>query len=138
MNNFEYPSFKRSSVPSTPARLNRRTAIRKRCLDCSAESRAEVEGCHHMDCQLYPYRMGNGKQDARARDRAIKTYCLWCCCGQRTEVILCPVKGCSLYPYRKSSVDHPTRTAIFCNKRPYRSSFQTSDTLTIHEEAPAQ
>ncbi len=137
MNNSECPSFKRSSAPSAPMKMNRRTAIRLRCLDCSAGSRAEVERCHYTDCPLHPFRMGTGKQNAKARHKAIKAYCLWCCCGQRTEVVLCPVKGCPLYPYRKSSVDHPTRTAMFCNKMPYRGSFKTSDDLTIHEEAPA-
>lgn len=31
-------------------------AIHKRCMDCSGNSRHEVENCRVYDCFLYPYR----------------------------------------------------------------------------------
>lgn len=31
-------------------------AIHKRCMDCSGQSRNEVENCRVYDCFLYPYR----------------------------------------------------------------------------------
>lgn len=33
-------------------------AIRKKCLDCSGDSRKEVRECVVLDCPLYPFRMG--------------------------------------------------------------------------------
>lgn len=39
--------------PATSALL---IAIRAKCLDCSGNSRREVEGCLLKDCPLYPYR----------------------------------------------------------------------------------
>lgn len=33
-------------------------AIRKKCLDCSGDSRKEVRGCVISDCPLHPFRMG--------------------------------------------------------------------------------
>lgn len=32
-------------------------AIRKKCLECSGNSRKEVENCAFKDCTLWPYRM---------------------------------------------------------------------------------
>lgn len=32
------------------------TAIRLKCMDCSGNSRREVERCKLKDCPLYPYR----------------------------------------------------------------------------------
>jgi len=115
--------------------MNRRTAIRKRCINCSAGSHTEVQVCGHPGCSLYPFRTGQGKQDARARDRAIKTYCRWCA-NSLGEVLHCPVTTCPLFPFRKFKVEHPVRTPIFCNDRPYRGHFQTSDTEGIPMEAP--
>lgn len=31
-------------------------AIRKKCLECSGNSRKEVIGCRYKDCALWPYR----------------------------------------------------------------------------------
>ncbi|WP_308575028.1 hypothetical protein [uncultured Fusobacterium sp.] len=39
-------------------RLTRGQAIRKKCLDCSANNRAEVKNCPIKDCPLYRYRLG--------------------------------------------------------------------------------
>jgi hypothetical protein len=86
-----------------PKRLNRRQAIRNRCIDCSGWSSREVTNCTFNDCDLYPYRMGRGRQDPKARDQAIRRYCLWCMVGQRNEVRLCPSVNCSLHPYRMTT-----------------------------------
>ncbi len=115
--------------------MSRRTSIRKRCLDCSAGSHTDVMACQHTDCHLYPYRTGAGKHDAKARDKAIKSYCLWCGIN-RAEVLHCPTTTCPLYPYRKTKAERTTRTTEFCNDWPYTRHFQTSDTMTIHLEAP--
>ncbi len=80
--------------------LNRRKAIRERCLNCSGWSAGEVTECKFSDCQLYPFRTGRGKQDPKARNNAIRKYCLWCVNGQRAEVTKCPSFVCSLFPYR--------------------------------------
>jgi hypothetical protein len=82
--------------------LNRRIAIKERCLNCSAWVYKEVKVCKFTDCA--PFRTGNGKQIAKARDKSIRSYCLWCCNGQRKEVMLCTSPDCPLYPYRKSRI----------------------------------
>ena len=58
--------------------LNRRKEIRERCFNCSGWSYKEVENCIFQDCSLFPFRLGKGKQDAKARAKAIRDYCLWC------------------------------------------------------------
>ena len=85
--------------------LNRRRAIRERCLNCSEWSHKEVTNCVHRDCQLYPFRSGAGKQDAKSREKAIRAYCLWCCAGQSGEVSKCPALDCPLFAYRMTKVD---------------------------------
>jgi hypothetical protein len=62
--------------------LNRRKAIREKCLNCSAWSPKEVKNCgfdsypkdtklqtklQTKHCHLYPYRSGKGKQDVKQR-----------------------------------------------------------------------
>jgi hypothetical protein len=116
--------------------MNRRSAIRKRCIDCSAGSLAEVKDCHHADCPLHPYRTGQGKQNAKARDRAIKRYCLWCNVS-RYEVHLCPVTQCTLYPYRKSEAELPSNIHVLSENLPYTANFTTSDDDIIPGEASA-
>ena len=85
--------------------INRRKTIREKCLNCSAWSYAEVTNCEFTDCDLYPFRTGRGKQNAKARAKAIRDYCLWCCAGQLMEVSKCPSIDCSLFPYRKTRTD---------------------------------
>lgn len=85
--------------------LNRRKAIRERCLNCSAWIPKEVSNCEFKDCQLYPFRSGRGKQNAKARAKAIRKYCLWCTCNQPSEVSKCPSTDCPLFPYRKVVTD---------------------------------
>lgn len=90
-------------------KLNRRQAIRAKCLDCSGGSRSDCKNCRFNDCSLYPFRMGIGKQDSRARNKAIRAYCLWCVNGRRGEVNLCPSRNCPLHTYRNTPVNGKTR-----------------------------
>ena len=85
--------------------LNRRKAIRERCLNCSAWSHKEVTNCTFKDCALYLFRSGQGKQNAKARAKAIRSYCLWCMNGQHGEVSKCPSTDCTLFAYRKIKID---------------------------------
>ncbi len=92
--------------------LNRRKAIRERCMNCVAWSPKEVEDCFAVDdCQLYLYRSGRGKQDAKARSKAIREYCLWCCAGQPYEVQKCVSRYCPLFPYRHHKTDRSVECA---------------------------
>jgi hypothetical protein len=85
--------------------LNRRRAIRERCLNCVGWIPSEVRNCDFTWCALHPFRMGTAPQDAQKRSKAIRKYCLQCCCDQSEEVRLCPVRDCSLYPFRHYRID---------------------------------
>jgi len=89
---------------SRSKRLNRRHAIRARCLDCSGFSAKEVRDCPFTDCPLYPFRLTTGKQDPKKRDKAIRAYCLWCTLDQRKEVKLCPSTDCPLHDFRLTGI----------------------------------
>jgi hypothetical protein len=89
--------------------LNRRKAIRERCLNCSAWIPKEVSNCEFVDCPLYPFRSGKGKQNPKLRKKAIRRYCLWCMCGQRSEVSKCVSLDCPLFPYRMNGIDRTTK-----------------------------
>ena len=95
---------------------NRRKSIRERCLNCSGWSYKEVTDCEFKDCPLYPYRSGQGKQNAKARAKAIKEYCLWCVNGQRGEMLNCQSIDCELWPYRKSKVERPIKMESLVKK----------------------
>lgn len=84
--------------------MNRRQAIRNRCIDCSGHLLLEVRECKHKTCKLYPFRMkeSNGKT-AKQRDKAIKSYCRWCMGDSRHLVSHCPAKNCSLYKFRNTN-----------------------------------
>ena len=84
--------------------MNRRNTIRHRCLDCSGFKPGEVRNCTFLDCPLFPYRMGTGKQNPKQRDKAIRAYCRECVGNNRPEVYLCPSAGCPLYPFRLTTV----------------------------------
>jgi hypothetical protein len=88
--------------------LNRRRAIRERCLNCSAWSTSEVLNCEFTECALYNFRSGQGKQNAKLRSKAIRNYCLWCMVDSRFEVSKCPSSDCSLFAYRNSTLDRST------------------------------
>ncbi len=90
------------------ADLNRRKAIRERCLNCSGWEIRGVSNCELTDCPLYSFRSGHGKQNSKERVKAIRQYCLGCVLGQRSEVSNCPCQDCSLFPYRQSVVDRST------------------------------
>jgi hypothetical protein len=85
--------------------LNRRKAIRERCLNCAGWSHKKVTSCTLIDCPLYPFRSGQGKQNARDRSKSIRKFCLWCVNGQHGEISKCPSTDCSLFPYRKTRTD---------------------------------
>ena len=85
--------------------LNRRKAIRERCLNCSAWCPKEVANCSFKDCPLHPFRLGKGKQNPKARAKAIKKYCLFCMAGQGSEVRKCISVNCPLYPYRMKGLN---------------------------------
>jgi hypothetical protein len=80
--------------------LNRRKAIRFKCLDCSGFERQEVTNCTHTECSLYEYRTGRGKQDAKRRDKAIRTNCMSCTLDQPYEITNCTSLDCALYIFR--------------------------------------
>jgi hypothetical protein len=80
--------------------LSRRKAIRARCIDCSGFIKSEVRNCNHADCDLHPFRSGQGKQNPVERDKSIRKYCLQCMNGKRNVVMKCPSIDCSLYTYR--------------------------------------
>ena len=81
--------------------LNRRKAIRERCLNCTGWSYKEVTDCSFSDCKLHAFRSGKGYQNPKPRNLAIRQYCKWCMNGQQSEVTKCPSDSCSLYPYRR-------------------------------------
>jgi hypothetical protein len=81
------------------ATINRRKAVREKCLICSDWSAQEVAECPHTDCPLYRFRLGRGTQNTRERNRAIHRYCLWCMAGNKAEIAKCVSLTCPLYPY---------------------------------------
>lgn len=85
-----------------PVGINRRRAIRLKCLDCSAWSWSEVENCEHKNCDLYPFRTGKGAQNAVDRRNAIRSFCVNdCMIRQEAEVLKCVSKdSCPLFIYR--------------------------------------
>ena len=89
--------------------LNRRKAIRERCLDCAGWSHKEVRNCIFPECSLYPFRSGQGKQKAKARTNAIRQFCVSCMNGQYREVTRCPAMDCSLFLYRKVKTDRSAK-----------------------------
>jgi len=103
--------------------LNRRVAVRERCLNCSGWIPKEVTNCEFFDCPLYLFRTGQGKQDSKRRFKVIRHYCLWCTVGQKKEVALCPSKDCPLYPYRKGGLDKSTKIDSTVKKHHIEGSF---------------
>ena len=85
--------------------LNRRRAVREKCLNCSVWSPREVAECIFDDCPLYPFRSGQGRQDAKARAKAIREFCSQCMAGYRPSD--CVVSHCPLFCYRKSKPESP-------------------------------
>jgi len=86
--------------------LNRRIAIHEKCKNCSGFCLSEVRNCPLKDCNLHPYRSGEGPQNANLRNKAIRRYCLKCMNGQVGEVAKCPSKYCPLHPYRLGHLEN--------------------------------
>jgi hypothetical protein len=80
--------------------LNRRRAIRERCLNCVSWQTQRVIDCKLDKCPLHTYREGKGKHDSKARSKAIKAYCLWCMNRRKGDVTKCKSMHCSLYIFR--------------------------------------
>ena len=104
--------------------INRRKAIRERCLNCAGWFHKEVTNCTFTDCPLHPFRSGQGKQNANARSKAIRNFCLWCMNGQHGEVLKCPSTDCSLFPYRKTKTDRSTEIKSFPKKGHIQAIFE--------------
>ena len=98
-------------------KLNRRRAIRERCLNCSGWSFVDVKNCEFKNCSLYPYRSGMGNQDSMDRSKAIRAYCLWCCGGQTSEVAKCSAIDCSLYAYRRGTADRSVEVPLYIKNK---------------------
>jgi len=100
--------------------LNRRKAIREKCLNCSNWSSREVLNCKIKDCHLYPFRILTSKQNPKKRSKAIREYChKWCMEGQSHQVKICPSKDCSLFPFRQSKVDRSIDISAERKIKPY-------------------
>ena len=76
-------------------RLTPLKAVRAKCLDCCGSPSA-VRECPCPECDLYPLRMGKGRQVLKP----IHRFCLWCNCGSSYEVRHCHIESCALHPYR--------------------------------------
>ena len=92
--------------------INRRKAIRERCLNCSGWELRQVRNCEITKCKLHPFRSGIGEQDAKAREKVIRVYCLKCSGGKHSEVKKCPVKDCPLFAFRKNGLDRSVEIAL--------------------------
>lgn len=79
--------------------LNRRSAIRQYCLECSEDAK-DVRHCPVLGCSLFPYRSGRGKQDPKERDTAIKLECMSCMNYQPKEITFCENASCPLWEFR--------------------------------------
>lgn len=97
--------------------LNRRKAIRERCLNCAGWSHKEVTNCIFTDCLLHPFRSGRGMQNAKVGAKAIRKFCLWCMNGQHGELSRCPSTDCPLFTYRKTKTDRSTEINSMTKKR---------------------
>jgi hypothetical protein len=89
--------------------LNRRKAIHEKCLNCVCWEVHRVNGCDFDDCELYPFRTGVGKQNARDRSRAIRDYCRSCV----GNIAFCSVPLCPLYIFAKSGLRSAQESGSF-------------------------
>jgi hypothetical protein len=117
--------------------LNRRKAIRERCLNCSGWSHKEVTNCKFKGCPLYPFRSGQGKQNSKDRSKAIRLYCLWCIDGQHSEVSKCPSICCSLFPYRKTKTDRSAEIKSLSKKGHIEPCFEDKTESEYHNMVSA-
>ena len=95
--------------------MNRRKAIRLKCLECSGYEYNEVKNCGHKDdCSLYPYRFGRGQQNPKLRDKAIRAFCMWCCVDQILEISMCGSGDCPLFEFR--GYNRTVKKSLFIEK----------------------
>ena len=92
--------------------LNRRKAIRLKCLDCSGFEYKEVKNCVYTDCSLMQFRTGKGKHNPKERDKALKSYCMECTVDQPYEITNCTSLYCPLYIFRGYTVTKDTSFSL--------------------------
>jgi hypothetical protein len=87
-------------------------AIGKHCFECSGWMYKEREECEHIQCPLYPYRLGKSQKvkPKYTTIKAIRQFCIECTSGIYKERELCPAKECYLYPYRLGK--NPSRKGV--------------------------
>lgn len=101
--------------------INRRKAIKEKCLNCTAWFYPEITNCKFTECALYHFRTGVGKQNPKNRASAIRNYCLWCVDNTSYEVTKCTAKDCPLFVYRNSGVDRSVEIPILAEKTAHRA-----------------
>jgi len=115
--------------------LNRRTAIKFKCLDCSGFEYAEMRNCEHKDCSLWQYRTGRGVQNPTDRNRAIKSYCMWCTLDQSHEITNCTSVNCPLFIFRgytyaeKNALDKDSCSKSTTGEPPKDLSFKSNSKI---------
>lgn len=77
-----------------------RQAIRQYCVACSGNDFQEVRDCELVDCALYRFRTGDGKQDSLELSESIQGFCMWCRDESSDEIFGCENKECPLYSFR--------------------------------------
>ena len=110
--------------------INRRKAIRERCLNCTAWSYKRVVDCQYEYCSLHPFRTGEGRQNAKARSKAIRAFCWWCVNESRREVKNCPCIDCSLFVYRRTRIDR--QQSILSRKNAVQSDLDGKTNLSLY------
>lgn len=85
--------------------LNRRRAVRYKCLDCSGFHPSEVDHCGLTTCPLHKFRFQSLRQDPQERNWAIRKFCVVCMGGEKAYVKNCESVHCPLWPYRMAAVD---------------------------------
>lgn len=119
--------------------LNRRLAIKSKCLDCSGFEFAEMRNCHHKDCSLWQFRTGKGPQNPVNRDKAIKAYCMWCTLDQSHEITNCTSVNCPLFIFRgytlpeKNALDKDTSSKSTTGELPDDLSFKVDSKIPEEE-----
>jgi hypothetical protein len=96
--------------------LNRRRAIREKCLNCTGWTYKKITRCSIDDCLLYPFRTGKGNQKSVLRTKAIRGYCLWCMNKQVGEIRKCTCFSCPLFIFRKGHLDKTKLIDAAANK----------------------
>jgi len=104
--------------------LNRRKAIRERCLNCAGWHSKGVFSCQVIECPLYKFRSGMGKQNSKSRNKAIRKFCFWCMAGKRSEVKKCSSPDCPLFAYRNSKIDRSIEITAALKKSRIEDNFK--------------